>query len=186
MRVQTGTWAVLALLLVAVIFIKQEGSQTQISPVFVLAPKQQLYVKLCGGYFCDKESCVIGAADSTELASKIMQNVVGEDARLLVSNWLSVNQLASGYKFKIVKKSDQQLHVDCDFMSATKRITLGIPLNPDHMTKMDWQAIPGVGDKLANAIIADRCAKGNFGSLSALSRVHGISDKKLQSMRQYF
>ncbi len=158
-----------------------------VAPVFVAATaRQQLYVELCGPYLCQQESCVIAAADIGQLSKTIIQHVKLEEARVLVSRWLDLNSLLCGQKLTMLENADKQLVLECQFMSAVRRITLGIPLHPDHMTRKDWQALPGVGEKLSTAIVAERCRGGDFGSVSALLRVRGISYKKLESLRHYF
>lgn len=186
MRIQTGTVAVLALLVVTVLFIRQEGSGTLIPPVFVSTPAQQLYVELCAPYLCRDNSSVIAAGDRLTLRRQIIQNAQSPEAKSLVSRWLELHPLRNGQKLTIQKNGAQQLQVECEFMGAVRQIALGIRLHPDHMTHKDWAALPGVGEKLASAIIAERSVGGDFGSVSALTRVQGISDKKLGLLRPYF
>jgi len=181
-----GTLTVLALLLVTVIFIQQEGSETQVPPVFVSSSVQPIYVELCGPLLSQQDSCVIAATSMESLKSKIIQSIEMQELRSLMSCWLAAHQLSSGNRLSIGKSAAHNLQIECAFMAAAKRITLDIPLHPDHMTQLDWQALPGVGEKLAATITADRSSYGDFGSISALTRVRGISDKKLLKLRPYF
>jgi len=72
------------------------------------------------------------------------------------------------------------------YMSAEARMLLGIPLHPERMSRDDWQALPGIGEKLAEAIERDRQKNGDFGSLAALRRVKGGGPGRLKSWEKYF
>lgn len=71
-------------------------------------------------------------------------------------------------------------------MPASQRIVLGIPLHPDSMVGDDWQALPGIGPKLAERIEADRQKNGEFASLEDLKRVSGIGKKRIEAWRIFF
>ncbi|MDM4017233.1 ComEA family DNA-binding protein [Roseiconus lacunae] len=45
--------------------------------------------------------------------------------------------------------------------------------------------LPQIGTKTARRIIADREQNGPFGSIQALTRVHGIGEKTVESLVQY-
>ena len=72
------------------------------------------------------------------------------------------------------------------WMPASQRIVLGIPLHPDSMVCDDWQALPGIGPKLAERIEADRQKNGEFSSLEDLKRVSGIGKKRIEAWRTFF
>lgn len=73
-----------------------------------------------------------------------------------------------------------------NWMMASQRMTLGIPLHPDRMTLRDWEALPGIGPRLAERIEKDRQQNGEFGSLEALDRVSGIGRGRLASWEVFF
>lgn len=80
----------------------------------------------------------------------------------------------------------ENLAVSVDWMTARQRMALGIPLHPDRMRLADWQALPGIGEKLAQTIEQDRQENGDFGSLDALERVRGIGSKRIEAWRRHF
>jgi competence protein ComEA len=87
----------------------------------------------------------------------------------------------------VITKKDQKIEiVQRGWMSAGKRIALGIPLHPDRMSVSDWVALPGIGVKLAKRISTDRQKNGEFNSLSALQRVKGIGPGKISSWKLFF
>lgn len=69
---------------------------------------------------------------------------------------------------------------------AGQQIALGIPLNPDCMTALDWQLIPGIGEKTSASIIEYRQKNGDFGSLEGVKGVRGVGDKTIERLRKYF
>ncbi|MDT8419254.1 MAG: helix-hairpin-helix domain-containing protein [Desulfuromonadales bacterium] len=73
-----------------------------------------------------------------------------------------------------------------DWMSAAQRIALGIPLHPDRMTASDWEYLPGVGERLAAAIVKDRQNNGEFGRFEQLRRVKGIGPGRINSWGSFF
>ncbi len=91
-----------------------------------------------------------------------------------------------GASYAIAKKDQKIEIVRRGWMSASKRIALGIPLHPDRMSRVDWVALPGIGDKLAERIHLDRQKNGEFGSLDALKRVKGIGQGRIESWRIFF
>lgn len=78
------------------------------------------------------------------------------------------------------------LNISVSWMSAAKRMALGIALHPDRMTLEDWQSLPGIGPSLAERIEVDRQKNGDFGSLHALRRVSGIGPKRISDWQSYF
>jgi competence protein ComEA len=71
-------------------------------------------------------------------------------------------------------------------MTATERVLLGIPLEPDAMSRADWEALPGIGPALAQAIVLDRQKNGNFHDLEGVSRVPGIGPGKIRALKHFF
>ena len=95
-------------------------------------------------------------------------------------------QICTGQKVDLELKNDTITGLSVSWMSAARRIALGIPLHPDRMSESDWQILPGIGEKLARRIALDRQKNGEFGTLQALTRVPGIGEKRLSSWNQYF
>ena len=56
----------------------------------------------------------------------------------------------------------------------------------DTATAADFESLYGVSEALAESIIADREARGDFGSISNLSRVRGVSARMVDSFRDQF
>lgn len=76
--------------------------------------------------------------------------------------------------------------IEQGWMPARQRLALGILLHPDRMSRQDWIALPGIGEKLALQIEQDRQYFGDFGRFEALERVKGIGPGKLKKLRPFF
>lgn len=92
----------------------------------------------------------------------------------------------NGARYAIVKKDQKIKIVQRGWMSASKRIALGISLHPDRMSRADWVALPGIGEKLAERIYIDRQKNGDFGFLDALKRVKGIGQRRIENWKIFF
>ena len=57
------------------------------------------------------------------------------------------------------------------------------PININTATAEELTALPGVGEKTAEKIVADRDAQGPFASIEDLMRVSGIGEKKFAQVR---
>ena len=97
-----------------------------------------------------------------------------------------VKPAINGARYGIAKKDQKIEIVQRGWMSAGKRIALGIALHPDRMSRSDWVALPGIGKKLAEKIHTDRQKNGDFGSLDALKRVKGIGPGRIATWRIFF
>jgi competence protein ComEA len=70
-------------------------------------------------------------------------------------------------------------------LAAARPLAPGETLDPDRATLQELLRLPRVGPALARTILADREAKGPFGSLAGLDRVPGIGPKLLESLQPY-
>lgn len=52
-------------------------------------------------------------------------------------------------------------------------------------TWVEWVQLPGIGETLADRIVADRAANGRFESIDDLDRVKGIGPKTIARIRQH-
>jgi competence protein ComEA len=102
------------------------------------------------------------------------------DKRLLERN------LECGEIIEAVARNQQHIEIMIYRMKAGERMLLGIPLDPDEMDLADWEALPGIGPKLAKAIMDDRQKYGDFSSLNSLRRVPGVGETKIKALERYF
>lgn len=85
----------------------------------------------------------------------------------------------SGSKITIDKDGSAQIGQ----MSGEKHLIFSIPLDINRSTAQDFEALPGIGPKLAEEIIATRKRLGGFKTIGDLKKVKGIGDKKLEKIR---
>lgn len=76
--------------------------------------------------------------------------------------------------------------VNLRWIPAAQRMALQIPLHPDRMSGDDWQALRGVGPRLAEAIEENRQTYGGFERLEVLERVKGVGPKRISEWRKFF
>lgn len=71
-------------------------------------------------------------------------------------------------------------------MTVPERLILGIPLDISTMTGTDFDRLPGIGPSLARSIVEYRQRNGGSLSLSDLSKVEGMGDKKCKMVIPFF
>jgi competence protein ComEA len=85
----------------------------------------------------------------------------------------------------ILKEDDGRLEVCPDDISAFYKFTLGIPISLNRESEEGLTAIPGIGPKLAGAIVRDRDTRGEYKALSEIKDVPGIGDKTYKKIAPY-
>jgi len=99
---------------------------------------------------------------------------------------LAGRRLDDGAMLELLENEGESAAVLAGWLPARQRLSLGIALHPDRMSREDWISLPGIGEKLAGEIELDRQKYGDFGSLAALERVKGIGPAKLKALRPFF
>jgi competence protein ComEA len=67
----------------------------------------------------------------------------------------------------------------------TERQAAAPPLDLNQATKADLLQLPGIGENLADAILAARESRGGFRQVDDLREVHGIGPARLEKLRPY-
>jgi len=93
-------------------------------------------------------------------------------------------KLQNAMKIRLISEGEHQGLV-IEKMAAAKRLALGLPIDINLAGFDELMMIPGVGNKLAENIIARRAEIGRFKKLDQLMDVKGIKEKKLSKLRQY-
>lgn len=94
--------------------------------------------------------------------------------------------LHSGEFMDVLRVGSQVVEIKRIWLPALQRMALGIALHPDCMSFDDWQALSGIGPRLAQRIEEDRQQNGDFGSLDGLKRVRGIGSRRIEAWRKFF
>lgn len=87
--------------------------------------------------------------------------------------------IKTGSKITIDKDGSAQIGQ----MSGEKHIIFSIPIDINRSTAQDFEALSGIGPKLAQEIVDTRERLKGFKSVDDLKKVKGIGDKKLKKIR---
>lgn len=173
---------VLAVLVLLATLLGREASVSEDLPVFFQPQQGIIHVELAG------DEVVSGVYQFNDGLSPIDVILLTHALTLdpLPADPVWTRPLCNGERLRISKNDHKIASVHREWMSASHRLTLGIPLHPDRMTLADWPALPGVGAGLAERIENHRQKNGDFGSLEALGKVKGIGEKRLDAWRKFF
>ncbi|MEW6335661.1 MAG: helix-hairpin-helix domain-containing protein [Thermodesulfobacteriota bacterium] len=70
-------------------------------------------------------------------------------------------------------------------MPAPTRLALGLPIDVNRATQEELMLVPGIGQQTADRIVRLRQSRGGFDSLSDLTAVSGIKEKRLRALEKY-
>jgi competence protein ComEA len=71
-------------------------------------------------------------------------------------------------------------------MAANKLLVFSIALDLNRVSMEDLCLIPGIGESLAQEIVAYRERRKGFRSVEELKNVKGIGEKKYKSIKNFF
>jgi competence protein ComEA len=184
MRPPRGTTLSVVLLLVGLLVAMGRGlfSSGGEPPAFFVEPPPGFLVLLGPGF---PRPGVHQFLDGTAPASVIDMTGLVPASRLADDPQLN-SPLLSGEALDVICAGTQVTEIKRYWMPAGQRVTLGIPLHPDRMSREDWEVLPGIGPKLALAIDLDRQQNGDFGSIEGLRRVRGVGPKRVEEWRSFF
>lgn len=151
-------------------------------PTFFVEHRPEVQVALEGNW---EGAGVYQISDGFRLSDVIKLTNL-EVAPTLVEVLTQLKPVRSGESFILQVVGGSLTGFSQHWMSAQQRITLGIPLHPDRMTRDDWVCLPGVGQRIATVIDEDRQNNGDFLTLQSLERVKGIGQGKLQQWKEFF
>ena len=98
----------------------------------------------------------------------------------------STEVLETGTLLTVTKESSQEIKVKMERMAANKLHVFSIPLDLNRVSMEDLCLIPGIGESLAQEIIAYRERRRGFRSVEELKNVKGIGEKKYRVFKSYF
>jgi len=70
-------------------------------------------------------------------------------------------------------------------LDGRERLALGLPLDPNRAAADELALVPGLSERLAAAVVADREERGPFASVDDLERVKGIGPARLARARAW-
>lgn len=98
----------------------------------------------------------------------------------------STEALETGTLLSINKESPQKIKVKMERMAANKLLVFSIPLDLNRVSMEDLCLIPGIGESLAQEIIAYRERRKGFRSVEELKNARGIGGKKYKNLKGFF
>lgn len=184
MQLPRGTFLLVALILsgLAVLYGREFALDRDEPPAFFMEKRQGIAVYLGSGF---PVAGVHQFSDGTTPQSVILMAERMSALNKLANPHL-MHPLVNGEALDILWNSEESVEVKRYWMPASQRMALGIPLHPDRMSCEDWEALHGIGPRLAQTIEEDRQRNGDFGSLERLQRVKGIGPKRLVAWKKFF
>lgn len=70
-------------------------------------------------------------------------------------------------------------------MPAVRLLALGLPIDLNRASVEELSQVPGIGERLAAQMVQIRQIRGNYESLSNLTTIRGIKEKKLDNLKKY-
>jgi competence protein ComEA len=98
----------------------------------------------------------------------------------------STEVLETGTLLTVTKDSPREFKAKLGRMTANKLLVFSIPLDLNRVSLEDLCLIPGIGESLAQEIIAYRERRRGFRSVDELKNIKGIGEKKYQVFKSYF
>jgi competence protein ComEA len=94
--------------------------------------------------------------------------------------------LETGTRLNVVKESSQEIKIKIERMEANKLLVFFIPLDLNRASAEDLCLIPGIGESLAQEIVAYRERRRGFRTIEELKQVKGIGEKKWKTFNTFF
>jgi len=102
-----------------------------------------------------------------------------------VNGSFSSQSLETGTLLAVEKGSPGEIKIKLGRMEAKKLLVFSLPLDLNRVTSEDLCLIPGIGESLAQEMIAYRQRRRAFRSLDELKRVKGMGEKKYESLKSF-
>ncbi|MFH0844712.1 MAG: helix-hairpin-helix domain-containing protein [Pseudomonadota bacterium] len=112
---------------------------------------------------------VIKRAGGTHLPASL--SILAED--LTIASGLKVTLGMDGSRWNLIKTE----------MSGFYKVTLQIPISLNQESEEGLESIPGIGPRLAKAIVHERSKRGGFKTLDELITVPGMGHNLVQKIR---
>ena len=94
--------------------------------------------------------------------------------------------LETGTLLAVEKEKGQEIKIKLGRMAANKLLVFSIALDLNRVSVEDLCLIPGIGESLAQEIVAYRERRRGFRSVEELKNVKGIGEKKYKSIKNFF
>ena len=94
--------------------------------------------------------------------------------------------LETGTLITVTREPSGTTRMTLGRMEAKRLLVFSIPLDLNRASVEDLCRVPGIGESLAQKIVAYRERRRGFRSIEELQHVSGVSEKKWMTLRSYF
>ena len=94
-------------------------------------------------------------------------------------------QTGNGRRIQIITEPSGATSFKLGWMAVPIRLALGLPLDINRASATELSQVPGINDKLADAIVALRVHRGGFTELENLCQVKGIGPATVDRLQSY-
>ena len=94
-------------------------------------------------------------------------------------------QTGNGRRIQIITEPSGATSFKLGWMAVPTRLALGVPLDINQASVTELSQVPGISDKLADAIVALRVRRGGFTKLENLCEVKGIGPATVRRLKPY-
>jgi competence protein ComEA len=101
-------------------------------------------------------------------------------------NTTSFSEILETGTLLTVGRESSQIKIKISRMAADKLLVFSIPLDLNRVSIDDLCLIPGIGESLAQEMIAYRERRRGFRSVEELKNVRGVGEKKYQNLKKFF
>ncbi len=99
---------------------------------------------------------------------------------------ITIQKISPSLLAGVARSEGEQIKIKIGRMDANKLLVFNIPLDLNQVTIEELYLIPGIGESLAQEIIAYRQRRKRFHSVDELKQVKGIGEKKWKEFKKYF
>jgi comEA protein len=158
------------------------GAAVKIKTTAILAALVLLFGGFTGGFFLGRNTRV----GTIQTAKTVYETVPGETVILMQEVLVTLPpETTTAPEETIPSRSNPSTQTDRPKETEPKKEEVTFPININTASAKELDALPGIGEVLAQRIIDYRNANGPFQSVDDLVKVKGIGEKTLEKIKPY-
>jgi competence protein ComEA len=166
-------------------FVVEVAGEVRHPGVYILGrpPTLKEAIEKAGGF---KEPAQLDKGSSSEiLETGTLLTVVKDSQKIPPTPPLAKGGTGELPEVNLEKTRQDLIKVRIGRMGASKLLVFSIPLDLNRANVEDLSLIPGIGESLAQEIVAHRERRKGFRSVEELKNVKGIGEKTVRSLEPY-